>query len=121
MRPRFGSSLNLDEATKRGQERENRWDYLLGDRPSDTIVAIEPHSADDSEIERVIRKKKSSQAVLAEHLGHGARVAAWIWVASKKVRFLRLERAMLRLQQSGVTFAGTAVAEKHLPPPKRRR
>ena len=41
----FADSLDLDKARRRGHEQENRWDYLLGHARSDSIVALEPHSA----------------------------------------------------------------------------
>jgi hypothetical protein len=111
----FADSLDLDQAMRRGHEKENRWDYLLGHAPSGEVVAVEPHSAKQDEIPRVIQKRAAAREQLKGHLREGARVTKWLWVASGKVHFADTEKARRRLDQNGIEFAGTKVAAKHLP------
>lgn len=111
----FADSLDLDEATRQGRERENRWDYLLGHQRSGELVAIEPHSAKEDEITTVIRKRTAAREHLKGHLREGARVTRWLWVASGKVQFADTEKARRRLDQNGIEFVGTRVAARHLP------
>lgn len=115
IRSDFADSLDIDEGLKRGREQENRWDYLLGHRASGHLVAVEPHSAKDDEIERVIRKRTAAREQLREHLRDGANVSKWLWVASGKVRFAGTEKARRRLDQHGIECVGTTVKAKHLP------
>jgi len=114
VRAEFRDSLELDEAMREGRESENRWDYLLGHGPSGAIVALEPHSAKEDEIGRIIEKQRAAKAQLRGHLRDGARIEAWFWVASKKVHFANTEKARLRLDQRGIQFVGTRVLGKHL-------
>lgn len=90
-------------------------DYLLGHAPSGEVVAVEPHSAKQDEITRVIQKRAAAREQLRTHLREGARVTKWLWVASGKVHFADTEKARLRLDQNGIEFVGTKVAAKHLP------
>jgi hypothetical protein len=111
----FADSLELDEAVKPGHEQENRWDYLLGHEASGELVAVEPHSAKQDEITKVIKKQAAARKQLKAHLRDGARVAKWLWVASGKVHFADTERVSRLLDQNGIRFVGTRVAAKHLP------
>lgn len=45
IRTAFEDSLDLDAALRVGHDQENRWDYLIGHKPSSGVVAVEPHSA----------------------------------------------------------------------------
>jgi len=56
----FDDSIDIDASFKLGREQENRWDYLIGHRARGAVIAVEPHSAYTSEIETVIKKKKSA-------------------------------------------------------------
>jgi hypothetical protein len=116
IRSAFADSLDLDKAMESGHEQENRWDYLLGHRPSGEVVALEPHSAKQDEVSAVINKRSDARSQLNGHLRDGARVAAWLWVASGKVHFADTEKARRRLDQNGIKFVGTKVTIKHLPP-----
>ena len=97
VRTAFADSLDADKALHSGNERENRWDYLLGHKTSGTVVGLEPHSAKEDEISAVIKKKIAAKLQLADHLNPGARVARWLWVASGPVYFANTERARIRL------------------------
>jgi hypothetical protein len=118
IRTTFDDSLDLDEASRPGHEQENRWDYLLGHAPSGEVVAVEPHSAKQDEISRIIRKKRAAEQYLRGHLRDAMRVTRWLWVASGRVQFAETERARLRLDQEGIQFVGTQVAAKYLPSAK---
>jgi len=120
----FADSVDIDEALRRGRERENRWDYLLGHSPSGCVVGVEPHSAKDDEVNTVIRKRRAALEHLKDHLRPGAKVQKWLWVASGKVKFADTEQKRRQLDQHGIEFVGPRVMAKHLPPlapPTRRK
>lgn len=120
IRTTFADSLELDEATRVGNESRNRWDYLLGHAPSGQVVAVEPHSAEQSEITTVIRKREAAREQLRTHLREGVRITKWLWVASGKVHFANTEKAMKRLDQNGIELVGKVVLSKHLPTPAKK-
>lgn len=105
-RPRVGDSLDLDTATAAELPDAHRWDYLLSVPGRSRIVALEPHSAKDSEISVVIAKKRSAVAYLRDHLPPKHRVASWFWVTHGKVSFSKMEKARRRLDQAGISFEG---------------
>ncbi len=116
IRNSFDDSLDIDKAFLEGHEEENRWDYLLGHAQSDTVIGIEPHSAKQDQISKVIKKKAAAKRQLAQHLKPGAKITSWLWVASgKKVHFANTEKARLRLDQQGIRFVDRKVLPKHLP------
>jgi predicted PhzF superfamily epimerase YddE/YHI9 len=108
-RPRVGDSLNLDEATRDEHPEDPRWDYLLSVPDQSQIVAMEPHSARQSEVSVVIAKKKWAIAVLRDHFGPRHAVARWLWVSSGTVGFSRMDRERRRLDQHGIEFVGRKV------------
>ncbi len=114
VRSSFADSLDIDQGLKEGREQENRWDYLLGHGPSKQVVGIEPHSAENSEITTVIKKRQAARHQLQDHLCDGVFVAKWFWVASGKVQFAPMEKATLRLAQNGIEFVGRKITNKHL-------
>ena len=105
-RRRVGDSLDLDSATRAELPEENRWDYLLSIPDSSCIVAMEPHSARDSEVYTVIAKKRAAAEYLRDHLPARHRVARWFWVASGAVGFSRMDKATRLLDQNGIAFVG---------------
>jgi hypothetical protein len=109
-RANVGDSLDLDAATRVEHPTENRWDYLLSVVPSSRLVGLEPHSAEDSEVAVVVRKKRNAVDILRDHLRPNVRIDEWIWAATGSVRFSRMERATRSLNQYGIRFAGRAVA-----------
>lgn len=114
VRALFADSLDIDAAFQRGNEGANRWDYLLGHAASSALIALEPHSAKEDQISRVIAKKRAAKEQLAPHLKPGARVSRWLWVASGPVAFADTERARVRLDQNGIQFIGRTLLAKHL-------
>lgn len=115
IRSSFTDSLDIDDGLKKGREQENRWDYLLGHEPSQTIVAIEPHSAKNDQISTVIAKRRRALDQLRDHLRPGVAVLRWYWVASGRVDFSPLDKATFRLANNGITFIGRALRRKDLP------
>jgi hypothetical protein len=115
LRPEFGHSIDLDEALREGHDREHRWDYLLGHEPTSAVIAVEPHSAKDDELSRVIAKRKAARDQLSGHLRANGRIAVWLWVASGRVRFADTEKTRRILDQNGIQFAGTRVLRRHIP------
>lgn len=113
----FADSLELDEAMRQGRDRENRWDYLLGHAPSGEVVAVEPHSAKQDQITKIIKKRAAARDQLVGHLRDGARVTKWLWVASGAVQFADTEKTRRLLDQHGIEFVGTTVMARHLPGP----
>lgn len=114
LRAEFGDSLDIDKAFLSGHEEENRWDYLLGYMPSGKVIALEPHSAKQSEISAIIAKRKAAREQLQIHLQSHARIAAWLWVASGNVHFADTEKVRRQLDQNGIRFVGKRVLRKHL-------
>ena len=114
LRSQFADSLALDEALHAGHEQENRWDYLLGHKPSQQVVGLEPHSARTDQVRTVIKKRTAALRQLQDHLTPGTRIAAWYWVASGTVDFLAIEKTTLQLDQAGITFVGTALRSKFM-------
>lgn len=115
IRSAFADSLDLDRATKRGREEENRWDYLLGHGSSGEVVAVEPHSAKDGQVRTVVKKQVAARSHLKDHLREGVKIRKWIWVSAGKVHFANTEMTTRLLDQNGIAFAGTKVSTKHLP------
>jgi hypothetical protein len=105
-RSRIGDSLDLDEASRKGHNQENRWDYLLSVPASKRLIAMEPHSAKDSEVSVVIAKKRASTQYLQAHLLPKHRISEWFWVASGSVGFSIMDKATRQLDSAGITFAG---------------
>jgi hypothetical protein len=115
IRDQFADSLDADKAFAEGHENENRWDYLLGHKPSTEVIAVEPHSAKQDEVSTVIRKRKAAHEQLRLHLRNGAKISKWLWVASGKVHFADTEKTTRILDQNGIEFVGKTVKAKHLP------
>ncbi|MDX9723734.1 MAG: hypothetical protein RBU37_23500 [Myxococcota bacterium] len=120
IRDDFADSLDLDAGLREGREGEHRWDYLVGHVPSAALIGIEPHSATTGEVRTVIEKRRQALVQLREHLVDGASIARWLWVASGDVDFVPLEKAVLRLNQNGITFVGRKLLAKDLPAPQKR-
>ncbi len=106
LRTRVGDSIDLDEATRVEYPEDNRWDYLLSVPGEGLLVGVEPHSGKDSEISVVIAKKRHARDYLRNHLVDGHRISRWFWVSRGAVGFSRMEPAIRRLDQNGITFAG---------------
>ena len=114
LRSEFADSLNLDAALEAELTTANRWDYLLGHRPSQKVVALEPHSGKSDEVSVVIAKHEAARQQLQAHLQPQATIVDWLWV-SPQVRFADTESVRRRLDQRGIRFVGTRVLRKHLP------
>ena len=115
IRTDFVDSLDLDTALQEQFPDKPRWDYLLGHSPSAMLIGLEPHSARQDQITKVIKKKEAAEEQLRGHLKQGARIADWLWVASGNVHFPPTGKAKLRLDQKGIRFVGRRVEKKHLP------
>lgn len=115
VRASFADSLDVDKAFEKGHEQENRWDYLLGHGESRNIVGLEPHTANNKEVSTVIRKREASLRHLRDHLRPGVFVAEWFWVASGKVDFTPMDKAINRLNENGISFVGKTFLRKWLP------
>lgn len=113
--PTIADSLDLDAALVDGNEEQHRWDYLLGHGPSNVIIGVEPHSAKQDEVSRVIHKRKAALQQLRAHLRDGVQVARWLWVSSGSVQFAGSEKTKRLLDQNGIEFVGRKVLPKHLP------
>jgi hypothetical protein len=108
-RARVGDSLDLDEATRSQYPADPRWDYLLSVPDQAQIVALEPHSARQSEVSSVIAKKKWAMKILRDHLDARHGVSRWLWATAGKVSFSRMDREIRRLNQNGIEFVGRKV------------
>ncbi len=116
VRTDFADSLDLDDALRAEHPEENRWDYLLGHKPSGEVIALEPHSAKSDQVSTVIAKRRAAMEQLAGHLRAGARVSRWLWVASGRIHFADTEKARRELDEKGIEFVGNQVLPRHLPP-----
>jgi len=105
-RSRIGDSIDLDRATRREYPQSHRWDYLLSVPSVPQIIALEPHSARDSEVKVVIAKKRRAVEYLRDHLPSKYRVARWFWVSRGPVNFSKMDPARRQLDQNGITFVG---------------
>ena len=114
VRVEFMDSLDLDEATRERHPNDARWDYLLGHSASSCVVALEAHSAETSQVSRVIQKRAASLLHLRGQLGPGCRVAEWYWAASGRVDFVPHEKTVFRLSENGIRFVGGRLEAKHL-------
>jgi len=114
VRPEFLDSLDLDEATRERHPTDARWDDLRGRGVPEEVVAIETHSAETSQVSKVIQKRTASLGHLQDQLTEGHHVAAWYWVASGRIDFVPHEKTMIRLSENGIQFVGGRLEAKHL-------
>jgi hypothetical protein len=105
-RSRIGDSIDLDAASKDEHPEANRWDYIISIPDLKELAGIEPHSAKDSEVSVVIRKKKHATDYLRTHLQNGYRITKWFWVTHGPVSFSKMDPARRRLDQNGIKFVG---------------
>lgn len=103
-RPRVVDSLDLDAATRAAFPDANRWDYILSISRSVEVIGIEPHTAKDSEISTVRRKKENAQTFLVGHLHSRYRVLRWYWVSHGRTQFSVMEKAQRQLAKSGIKY-----------------
>jgi hypothetical protein len=103
-------SLDLDTAMATTHPDSHRWDYLVAVSPSKApLVAVEPHSARESEVSVVVQKKRNTEKFLRGHLNQTSNVSRWVWVASGRVDFLKTEKVRRNLDQQGIEFAGRSL------------
>lgn len=105
-RPKIGDSLDLDAATVAAAPEAHRWDYILSVPKANKLIGLEPHSATNSEIKVVVRKKQNAIELLRQHLKPGHAVLEWHWVTHGSVGFSPMERATRALSQAGIQFHG---------------
>lgn len=110
-RPRIGDSLDLDAALRRDFPNANRWDYVFSVPDAAKLIALEPHSAKDSEISVLIAKKKHAITQLRAHLQAKYGISRWLWVSRGRTSFSRMEQATRRLAQAGIEYVGRSVDE----------
>lgn len=110
----IADSLNLDAALLKAHPKDKRWDHLLGHAPSEVLVGVEVHKAEQGEVSRVIAKKNATAQQLTPHLKAGRRVSTWLWVATDKVLFADTEKTRRRLDQSGIKFVHGVIRTKDL-------
>lgn len=108
-RQKIGDSLDLDAALKAAFPNANRWDYVFSVPSAGRLIALEPHTAKDSEVGVLIAKKRHATAQLREHLRAGRGVSDWLWVSHGRTSFSRMERATRRLTQAGIKYLGRSV------------
>ena len=106
IRTRFEDSIDIDAAFEAANPTDNRWDYLLGDKPTGRMIGVEPHSAKSDEVSTVIAKKDRAREHLRPHLRKGCQVFEWFWVSSGTVHFPDMDRTEKRLAQANITFVG---------------
>ena len=115
-RRRFDDSLDLDEASRRSAPSDPRWDYLLGDGESDAVIAFEPHPLNGGAVDAVVRKKRSAERLLGEHLRDGNAVRRWFWVTSGGGSIPKGSPQQRKLTKAGIRFVGRRFGTKDLDP-----
>jgi hypothetical protein len=108
-RARIGDSIDLDVQLKAAFPNAHRWDYIFSVADTEKIVALEPHTAKDSEISVVILKKRNAADYLRGHLPPKHRVSEWLWVTHGRTAFSKMEPATRRLAQEGIRYVGRGV------------
>ena len=108
-RSRIGDSLELDEALSVAFPKSPRWDYIFSVSDAGKLMALEPHHATDSEVSRVIAKKRHAAEQLRMHLHPKYRVSEWLWVSHGRTSFSRMEPATRRLAQEGIRYVGRSL------------
>jgi len=113
-RPKIGDSLDLDGALRQDFPHANRWDYVFSVPAVSRLIALEPHSAKDSEISVLIAKKRHASAQLRLYLQPKYGVSDWLWVSHGRTSFSRMEQATRRLAsprlaQEGIRYLGRSV------------
>jgi len=113
VKPCFSDSLDIDAAFAQSHPNANRWDYLLSHAPSNSVIAVEPHSAKTAQVRVVIAKKDKAKEQLSKHLVASARIAKWLWVGSGKNGFADTDKARRQLDQKGIEFVSPKIMLKH--------
>lgn len=108
-RQKIGDSLDLDAALRENFPDANRWDYVFSVPGASTLIALEPHTAKDSEISVLIAKKRHATEQLRQHLRPQYGVSEWLWVSHGRTSFSRMERATRLLAQAGIKYLGRSV------------
>jgi hypothetical protein len=110
-RSRIGDSLDLDEALRPTFPQSNRWDYIFSVSDAEKLLALEPHSAGDSDISVVIAKKRHAAEQLRAHMQPRFRISEWLWVSHGRTSFSKMERATKRMAQEGIRYVGRHLAD----------
>jgi len=97
-------SLNLDEASRTEYPHTPRWDYLLSFGTRGPVIAVEPHPADNGEVNVVIAKKRAARDLLVRECPRGCPVARWFWISTNAGGFSRMDKVRRRLDQNGIEF-----------------
>jgi hypothetical protein len=113
----FEDSLALDSALEDSSVRENRWDYLLGERGIRSMVAIEVHNATGKDVDRMIRKMEWALRILPLHFRDQMRVRRWFWIASGKTGLTAGTTEYKRMIKAGLRLVGGMLLRKHLAEP----
>lgn len=108
-RARIGDSLDLDSTLRPAFPNAHRWDYIFSVSDTKRILALEPHSANDSEISVVIAKKRNAADYLRAHLLPKHWVSEWLWVSHGKSSFSKTEKATRALASAGIRYVGRFV------------
>jgi hypothetical protein len=113
IREECSDSLDLDSGLRPDHPEDPRWDYLVGHRRR--VIAIEVHSALDSQVASIVGKKEHAKRQLLAHSRVGSSIASWLWIGSGSTQFTRREIAFRILAKHGIAFVGRTPGRKHLP------
>lgn len=108
-RTRITDSLNLEAALAATGHSGKKWDYLLSVGDTRKVVALEPHTASDTDIAAVIQKRREARLFLTRHFRTGSAVHRWLWVSHGPCSFSNNERARRQLDQHGIEYVGRLV------------
>jgi hypothetical protein len=99
-------SADIDKQTQKLAPNSNRWDYLVwfktAKKLENEVMALEVHSAYDSQVSTVIKKKEWAEIFLREETD--IKVNRWVWAASGKISILKTSRFARNLAKNGIEF-----------------
>jgi len=116
----IGGSVDVDTALREAEPGANRWDYgiayLHKGESAERIYWVETHTADDSQVEKVIRKAEWLRHWLK---GKGIRLAGFtrriVWVSSGATNFKRplTVPRRKRMAAAGLEHVGSKLHIRH--------
>ena len=117
----ISGSIDIDAALKSTQPHAsaNRWDYGVGyrqTRSGESAIWVEVHGAVSDEVGTLVRKVtwlknylKQSAPALWQLTLKSPDTLRFVWLGTKSVHLPKNSPAYKRLNQAGITLAGTAL------------
>lgn len=107
---RVTGSIDLDGRLAGSRPADPRWDYGIGVRTegAEKAVWLEVHPASSGHVDGVLKKLRWLRDWLRRNAPDlGAMTSRYCWVASGSVSFRPGSRERMRIEDEGLTFAGS--------------